>query len=150
MKILGDLDVSLRQLRSIGQTSNIKQSVSGKASRPKYSRSTQRKDNIISTNLTKEFSNVTEHNVTIDRTRPRTVDGDILCMQKFPISCISENWEIITCQLLLSTRQYPSPPANNLPSLENMVQFYPIPSETSSPQLDGCRKSFKVVLEHVT
>ena len=144
MKILGDLDVSLRQLRSIGQTSNIKQSVIGKASRPKYNRSTQRKDNNISMNLTKEVPLVIEHNVTIDRTRPRPIHGDILCMQKYPISCISENWEIITCHLILSTRQYSSPP----PNIDNMVQSDLIPSVTLSPQLDDCKTSFKVVLEH--
>ena len=151
MKMLGDLDVSLRQLRTVSQSTNINQKGIGKATRQKYSRNTQRKDNSIPLNLTEEFSDVTEHNVTIDRTRPRPINGDILCMKKYPINCISENWEIITCHLLLfSTHQYPSPPSNNLPSLDNMVQSYPIPSATLSPQFDDCKKSFKVVLEHIT
>ena len=68
------------------------------------------------------------------------------CIKKYPISCISENWEIISCQIFL--HQYETP-QNNFHPNNNYLSNNQSMDMSFSTESEGCT-NFKVHLEHMS
>ena len=134
-QILGDLDDSLFRLRQIRRNRNTQELLG--INKPEETISRIRNSSRSAKNLIPLKTSVDTPMNNIDINRPM---NDMPCMQNYPINCVSKNWEIIRCHILL----YPlSSSANNIdPSIT-------ISSQNYSRKSPSCT-NFKVKLEHIT
>ena len=140
-EILEDLDDSLFRLRQIKENGSKRQITDSKSG--ENSRSTTHKKTNISLQEHKALKETFKMSLSsnIDTNRPF---NDTSCMENYSVSCISDNWKTIRCQLLIPRLRRPTNDSSQPNYLSNKVS-----DDISFSSKSHVFTNYKVYLEHI-